>query len=390
MNRSLDAVILRYVGYTLLFLLTCYLIYMVKGTLPLFLIGCLLAYCIEPLIRRLVARGYSRRGAVGYMFVIFLLLLGLALALLASAWQQGQSLVTRFPEFQTRITEIANQGQERLDKARVPQDVKKSVRDAVTDAKTRAPQLVKNAAAWMIGAVPGLGIMLIVLPVVTFWFMLEMDALRLRLLMLVPPNYRRDVTDMGNSINEMLGRYVRGQMVICGLFGLFCTISFYVLHFAYGMEYPLVLGLVAAVAYAVPYVGMASIAAAAALIAYVTSHSPLPCALIAVGCCVLSNLILDYAIAPRVLGQGVGLHPLMVIFALLSGAEIGGIFGMILAVPMFAAMRVVAIYIFPQLTSPLPTTAPPGAGTSQAGSTSELMEQVGTAQRSLTVPDLPA
>jgi predicted PurR-regulated permease PerM len=184
--------------------------------------------------------------------------------------------------------------------------------------------------------------------------MVEMERLRQRLFVLVPPQYRRDVVHICGDINEMLGRYVRGQMIVCTLFGVLCTIAFYILYLVYGMQYPLVLGVLAALIYIVPYFGMATIAAAAGLTAYFTSSSPVTCAVLAVGCCVLFNLTIDYGITPRIIGKGVGLHPLMVIFALLCGAQLGGILGMILAIPLFATLRVVAIHLFPQLIAPLP------------------------------------
>jgi len=68
--------------------------------------------------------------------------------------------------------------------------------------------------------------------------------------------------------------------------------------------------------------------------------------------------VIDYGVTPRIVGKGVGLHPLMVIFALLAGAQIGGVLGMVLAIPLFASLRVVAIHLFPQLSAPIPPTPP--------------------------------
>lgn len=383
MNRSLDAIILRYIGYALLFLLAAYLIYLVRGTLPIFFVAGLFAYAMEPVLRWLEGRGYSRRGAVGYVYLIFLLLFALTIALLASAWQQAQSLIIKIPVYQESFTEIVQRGQHRLDDLRLPQDVKKSINEAAMELQGRVPRFVQGIATWLLATVPSMGIFLIVMPIITFWFMMERNAMRARVLMLVPPPYRRDVTDISTRINEMLGRYVRGQMIVCGLFGFLCTTAFYILHFTYGMDYPLVLGVLAAVIYIVPYLGMATIAAAAGFTAYVTSTSGhLPCAAIAVGCCVVFNLMLDYGVSPRVLGQGVGLHPLMIIFALLSGAQIGGVMGMILAVPVFAALRVIAIYLFPQLAAPIPDTPPESNAATQTEATDQVMEQVRDAERS--------
>ena len=97
MNRSLDWLILRYVGYALMFLLGVYLLYLVRGTLPLFLMAGLFAYALEPVLQRLEQRGYSRRAAVFLVFLIFLLLFLCGLTLLASAWQQAQALGENFP-----------------------------------------------------------------------------------------------------------------------------------------------------------------------------------------------------------------------------------------------------------------------------------------------------
>jgi predicted PurR-regulated permease PerM len=111
--------------------------------------------------------------------------------------------------------------------------------------------------------------------------MLEMNSIRGRILMCVPPIHRRDVTEIASSINELLGRYVRGQMIVCSLFGVLCTVSFSVLSMVYGMQYPLVLGLLAGLIYIVPYIGMATIALSAGLTAYLTSSSPVLCASLA-------------------------------------------------------------------------------------------------------------
>jgi len=173
---------------------------------------------------------------------------------------------------------------------------------------------------------------------------------------------------------------------VCSLFGILCTISFYVLHMVYKMDYPLVLGILAGLVYIVPYLGMATIAAAAGATAYFTSTNPVLCAILAVTACLLFNLIIDYGVSPRVLGQGVGLHPLLVIFALLCGAQIGGILGMIMAIPLFASMRVIAIHLFPQLIAPIPQL-PPEIALSETATNQEkvgeIVEQTSVAERAV-------
>jgi predicted PurR-regulated permease PerM len=359
MNKPLDAIVLRYVGYALLFGLFAYLLASVSGVLPIFAVALLLAYAFEPLLRRMESGGRSRGAAVGFIAVMFMLLMAVLISLLAAAWQQAQELSTNFPRLQQQAMVLIEQNRDRIDHLPVPENVKLSINQGVQDFQGRVPTIVgarlQAILAWIVGSLGTIGIAMIVVPILTLYFMLEMNPLRARALMIVPANYRRDVIEIADSINELLGRYVRGQMIVCGTFGALCMATFYVLSKKYGMEYPIILGMCAAFLYIIPYVGMLLIAASAGATAYFTAETtPVTCAAIAVGCCVLFNLVIDYGVSPRVLGKGVGLHPILVIFALLSGAQIGGIPGMILAVPAFASLRVILIYLFPQLTAPLP------------------------------------
>lgn len=363
MNKSLDSIVFRYAGFGLLFLWAAYMLYLVRGALPLFLVAGLIAYALEPLLNRLERRGYSRRGAVAFVFFIFLLLFALLLVLLASAWQQAQMLAANIGTLNDQLVSVVNRVVERLEHSKLPAGVRDSLQEAANSWQSsiteKVPTVASNVAGWVFGSLGSIAVALVLVPIITLWLMLEANPIKARLLMLVPPAYRADVMDIAASINELLGRYVRGQLIVCSVYGGLCTVAFEVLNRTYGMQYPLVLGAVAAFIYIVPYVGMAIITGAAGFTAYFTANAgqQVPCAVAAVACCVVFNLAVDYGISPRVLGQGVGLHPLMVIFALLCGAQLGGPLGMIFAVPLFASLRVIAIYMFPQLGAPIPESS---------------------------------
>lgn len=388
MNKSLDAQVMRYLGYGMLMLAGAYLLWMVRGTIVLFGVAFLLAYAVEPVLQRMERNGRSRGSAVRYVFLCFVLVLCMGGSLLASAWQQAQGLYANRETYQTQIINLTEAAQNSLDHSRLPRDVKASAREAFHDFQQRAPQKLVERAQVFIGKVFGslgsIAILFVVLPLITLWLMLEMNPLRARCLMLVPPIYRRDVTEIAQSINVLLGRYVRGQMIVCSLFGILCCISFSILSHFYGMGYPLVLGVLAACIYIVPYLGMATVGLSAGLTAYFTADAPNKtiCTIIAVGSVIVFNLIIDYGITPRVVGKGVGLHPLMVIFALLSGAQLGGIPGMVLAVPFFASLRVILIYLFPQLTAPIPQTPPEShLGESKSSVVPEVLETTAQAEK---------
>jgi len=388
MNKSHDAQVLRYLGYGSLMLAGAYLLWLVRGTIVLFALALLIAYALEPVLQMMERRGRSRSSAVGFVFICLALVLVMSATLLASAWQQAQRLYASRMTYQTQIINLTEAAQESLDHSRLPNDVKKSVREAFVDFQQRAPQkLVERAqifAGKVFGSLGSIAILFIVLPLITLWLMLDMNRLRARCLMLVPPIYRRDVTEIAQSINVLLGRYVRGQFIVCSLFGLLCCLSFSILSHFYGMGYPLVLGVLAACIYIVPYLGMATVGLSAGLTAYFTATDPnrTICTVLAVGSVIVFNLVIDYGITPRVVGKGVGLHPLMVIFALLSGAQLGGLPGMVLAVPFFASLRVILIYLFPQLTAQVPQSPPEShAGETKSSAAQEVVEDAALAER---------
>ncbi len=357
-HKNLDSIVLRYVGFGLIFLLFVASLFLIRSVLPVFLGAGLLAFALEPVLQRLEKRGRSRPRAVGFVFVILILLGLILLSLLATAFQQGQSFVANIGTYNHQVTHLIDVNRQRLQDSKLPAAVKSSITEAVQNnlesARQRVPGLATDFAARALAGTGSFFFNIFLLTLITLGLMLEAHRIKARLLMLVPPLYRRDVIDLSSSINELLGRYVRGQAIVCLSFGALCTVAFEVLSRVYGLQYPLILGAMAAVVYVLPYFGLAVIMVTAVTTAYLTASQPVPCALAVFGCIVVFNLITDYVTSPRVLGKGVGLHPLLVIFALVCGFEVGGPLGTLVAVPLFASLRVIAIYLFPQLAAPIP------------------------------------
>ncbi len=388
MTKTLDSVILRYVGFGLLFLALGVMLYLVRGALPVFLVGGVIAYALEPVLQKLEKSGRSRRSAVGFVFAVTVLIGLVFLSLLAAAFQQGLSLASNIPTYNRQAVQLIQSNRQRLDDSKLPKAVKDSINDGIDNGMTKAgkqvPELAPRIAAAGAAGIGAFLLNLFLLNLITLGLMLEAQSIRGRILMLIPAPYRRDMTELSQSINELLGRYVRGQLIVCGTYGALCTVAFEVLSHVYGLQYPLVLGAIAATLYILPYFGPAVIFTSAVATAYFTASQPVPCAIAAFASCLVLNLIVDYGVAPRVLGKGVGLHPLMVIFALLCGLQLAGPLGTVVAVPIFAALRVIAIYIFPQLAVPLPIESPQATSQNKPhDAVSEMTQRVAGAENSV-------
>src|SRR6185503_4050914 len=131
-----------------------------------------------------------------------------------------------------------------------------------------------------------------------------------------------------------LAAYTRAQLTACLLIGLVCALGFTLL----GLPGGLVMGLIAGVFEFVPLVGPLSIAIMAALLALLHA-GPFNMFLVLIFLGIL-RIAQDYVIYPRLIGQGIHLHPLAVIFAILSGAELAGVAGIFLAIPVVAILTV--------------------------------------------------
>lgn len=390
MYKTSDTLVARYFGFGLLFVSAVLMVYLVREALPVFIVAGLLAFALEPVLQRLEKSGRSRLKAVGFVFVIILLLGMILLALLASAFQQGQSLVANIETYNSQVLKLIDRNRERLANSKLPQPVKDSVNEAIDNnlqsLNARVPGLAADFAARTLAGTGSFLANLFLLNLLTLGFMIEANRIKARLLMLVPPLYRRDITDLATSINELLGRYVRGQLIVCAFFGACCTVAFEIISHVFGMQYPLVLGAVAAVVYVLPYFGLAVVFVISIATAYLTSSQPMPAAVAVMVCVIIINLTTDYGVAPRVLGRGVGLHPLLVIFALVCGFHVAGPLGTVVAVPLLASLRVIAIYLFPQLAAPIPTEEAIFPDSATPSEPQAIIGQVAAAENSVEGP----
>ncbi|TMB71393.1 MAG: AI-2E family transporter [Chloroflexi bacterium] len=161
----------------------------------------------------------------------------------------------------------------------------------------------------------------------------------------VPRDHRAEVLHILGDTNVMLGRYIRGQLILVVLMSTVTTIGLTIL----GIPYSVLLGIMTGVLETIPFVGPITAGAIACLVAL--GH-PNPfgwsqiayVAVVAIMYTVLRHAE-DYLVIPAVIGRAVRLHPAIVIFALLSGGAAFGLLGIVLAVPVAATLRLVLIYV---------------------------------------------
>jgi predicted PurR-regulated permease PerM len=175
---------------------------------------------------------------------------------------------------------------------------------------------------------------LAVIPIVVYYFLADGDVICNRLLVFFPLRIRTIVRRILGDIDKILGRYIISQFILCGIIGIFTFFVLIVLH----VDFPIILSILNALFNIIPYFGPLFGAIPAILVALLSSSkAALWTAIWLYGIQQIEGNI----ISPKITGDSVSMHPLMVIILLVIGGKIGGFIGMVLAVPVGVVIKII-------------------------------------------------
>jgi predicted PurR-regulated permease PerM len=347
----------------------CFLWY-VRDLLVPFVIAFFLAALLDPVVTRAQQHGRSRAWSVGSIYLLVFALIVLALLwVVPRALSQMQQFAGNVQTYSQSLTGYADNWYAKHKWLRTL-GMHSPPSKFINDKSGPVSAVTKQALDTLKGTIlafTGRVLWLIIIPLSLFYFLLEYQTLRARLLFFVPVRHRSGVDRMSQEVVEIFSDYIRSLAIVCACYGVTAAVLFYLL----GLKFALFLGLAAGVLYAVPYVGPVIGISTAGIIALtmgpmavlgtLMTLPPAGYAVLVVVCYVAMHVTYDYGITPRVVGGSVGLHPLVNIFALMCGATLFGIWGMLLAVPVAASIQMLLVYFFPKLAEKpvLPTADAP-------------------------------
>lgn len=180
---------------------------------------------------------------------------------------------------------------------------------------------------------------IVIVPFILFYLLKDGEKLPEYFVKLLPPRFRDDTREVLSEADKQLGAYIQGQLIVAFCIGVMVYIGFLII----GMDYALLLGVLAMVTSVVPYLGPAIAITPAAIIALVTS--PFMLVKLAVVWTVV-QLVEGNLISPQVMGKTLYIHPITIIFVLLTAGSLFGIAGVILGIPMYALARVLVSHLY--------------------------------------------
>lgn len=199
--------------------------------------------------------------------------------------------------------------------------------------KENVQDLVRVVDGWL-SSLAQLLVWLVLIPILAIFFLRDGDHIADILIQLLFPEKQRPMArDIGNELNNMLTRYMRAQVLLCVLSFLLYSSALFLLRFPHALALAVLGGLLEFI----PVVGWMSTFVAIIGVGMVShSHWIWMAVILAIW-----RLVQDYFTSPRILGHQLEIHPLAAVFAVLAGAEIGGIVGIYLAIPLMASMGVI-------------------------------------------------
>jgi predicted PurR-regulated permease PerM len=327
-----------------------YAVYLVRSIWPPVAVAFLFAMTLDPVVDRLENRGWRRIAATSLIFVLFLALIVAALALFVPALTRQTSDIAvalggLFPD--SDRPGLVGPVERFMREVHAPPGLQAPILRAAREATDRLSQSLEAVSLYLLVMAPNL-IWLVIVPILTFYALSDFHLIYAKALLLVPREHRQIVQEITAEVSVVFGKYMRGLGLVCLLNGLATAM----LLIAFGIPYPLILALLAGMLYAVPYVGPV---VGIGLIALITlMQGTLVGMLMLVGVLIFINSVLfDQWITPRLLGRQVGLHPILSIIAFLAGNVLAGIPGLLLAVPVAASLQIVILHLVPKLRQEL-------------------------------------
>ncbi len=312
----------------------------IPRTVTVFLIAAFIAFGTLPLVQRLETR-MPRAAAIG---LVYLALLGavvvIALVVIPVTYVQVASLLFHAPDYVTASQDLVASADRALQARLGPRVALPSVADVQAEVGSRVAAFLGGAldsvGAFVFGTVNALfiGVSALILSV---FFVSRGPLFGRSLLEFVPPRKREQAKRLFAEIASIFGHFVAGQVFLCAIVGVVVWIVLLPLHF----HFALLVAVICALGYAVPFVGMILAQVLAALLA-IPQGAPMV-ASVTIEIFMIAR-IADNVLVPKIMSESVGVSPIGVMFAVFAGGELFGIPGLLLGIPAAALVKVLFKY----------------------------------------------
>jgi predicted PurR-regulated permease PerM len=329
---GIDRQAARYTWTAAAILLLLAAVYLIRTTLFVFIVALLFAYLLTPLVNFLDRVLPASRTRTPALIVAYLMVTGV---LIFAGFELGSRIVDQADSLIGRLNLLGKAVEpapivgEPTVVDRILGGIQSQIRQHSADIVSFLPRAGLKALS-----IAGDLVWVVIVPILSFFFLKDGRVMREKILGLMDVGPRRDlVEDVVKDMNVLLAQYMRALLVL----SVFTLVFFSFYLSVTRVPYALLLAAIAAILEFIPMIGPFTAAVIILLVAGFSGYEHLLFILIFLG---VYRLFQDYVLSPRLLSEGMELHPLLVMFGVFAGGELGGIPGSFLSVPILAMARI--------------------------------------------------
>ncbi|SDY48787.1 Predicted PurR-regulated permease PerM [Evansella caseinilytica] len=306
-----------------------------KVVLPFFL-SALIAYLLHPIVHFLEKRNIPRTVSILLIYALFLS--GFAWLLLRGTpyvMREGQELLEQLPEMADTYRSFVHTIHEQTEVLpptfqAEANEWMKTGEEWIADSITNVAGFLRSLLDWLV--------LLAVIPFLVFYLLKDIPLVKKTVWYLTPDRARKGGIRLAKEIDESLGNYIRGQLIVCLAVGILAYIGFWIIDMPYALLLAGFIGLTNIIPYFGPIIGVIPVV-------FIALTESFELVLLGIVVNLIVQVIEGNVLAPIIVGKTLHMHPVLIIFALIVGGEVAGVPGLILSVPVMTVLRVVILHV---------------------------------------------
>lgn len=302
----------------------------INEIVSLLIFSFVLSYILKPIQKMMVNKGLSVK--ISSMILILILILSLILIfviLIPSVFKESLSLGSSLDDIEAYIVNIYH-------KVKFIEN-NKTINSILSTIYTKMNASILNIFNRLLDTLADLGenaLAFVVVPIISYYFLSESEFIENKIILLCPLKVRNIIKRINKDIDKILGRYIISQFMLCAL----VSILTFIVLFSLDVKFPIILSILNGILNIIPYFGPIFGMVPPVIIAFLTSTKTAVYTIIFL---YSIQLVEGNILSPKITGDSVSIHPLGVILILLIGGELGGFWGMVLAIPTYVIIKVI-------------------------------------------------
>ncbi len=313
----------------------CYIAHRLNWIFIYFSLSLFLAYFFSPLYHYLLSKGVRKSISI---LLIFLVILSFAIFILffiiPNTINELNQLYREIPGLLSRFQESLLSFEPYFNRIMDSETLEAFVNNVFSEIQKELLTFSRIAIFTLSSFVTRFGFGIFIIPLILYYLLIDIDLFKDSLLIFVLPEKRKDFREIVAEIDKILSNFIRGRLVVCFIVGAMITFGLYLLN----IKFFLIIGIISGILNFIPYFGPI---VGWALSLFFTIGKSWSVFIMVTIVFIIANQIEAFWLNPKILGKELGLHPLTIIFSILIFGGLLGFLGVLFAIPLAAAIKVI-------------------------------------------------